>query len=98
MYTSSMEEARGSFVWDSRKEKVNIRKHRIDFVKASKVFKDPGRKIFTDSKHSDKEPRYFCIGKIGSKIITVRFTYREGKIRIYGAGYWRKGRMYYEKD
>jgi len=26
-----------------------------------------------------------------------RFTYREDKIRIFGAGYWRKGRFYYEK-
>ena len=93
-----MEEERGSFTWDPRKEKVNIRKHGINFVKASRVFKDPKRKVFTDSKHSEKEPRCFCIGKVGNKIITVRFTYREGKIRIYGAGYWRKGRRYYEKD
>jgi len=93
-----VEEERGSFTWDSRKEKVNIRKHGINFIKAVKVFKDPKRKIFTDSKHSEKEPRYFCIGKAGNKIITVRFTYREEKIRIYGAGYWRKGRRYYEKD
>ena len=26
-----------------------------------------------------------------------RFTYREGMIRIYGAGYWRKGAKYYGK-
>jgi hypothetical protein len=29
--------------------------------------------------------------------VTVRFTYREGVIRIYGAGYWRKGRKIYEE-
>ena len=93
-----MEENKGDFIWDPRKEKVNIRKHGIDFVTAAKVFKDPRRKIFTDSRHSEKEQRYFCIGKVKNKILTVRFTYREGEIRIYGAGYWRKGKIYYEKE
>ena len=93
-----MEENKGDFIWDPRKEKVNIHKHGIDFVTAAKVFKDPRRKIFTDSRHSEKEQRYFCIGKVKNKILTVRFTYREGEIRIYGAGYWRKGKIYYEKE
>ena len=87
----------GSFVWDIRKEKVNIHKHRIDFTAAAKAFEDPKRKIFTDSKHSEHEERYFCIGKVGNKIVTVRFTYRAGKIRIIGAGYWRRGIKYYEE-
>jgi hypothetical protein len=29
--------------------------------------------------------------------VTVRFTLREGVIRIYGAGYWRKGKKIYEE-
>jgi uncharacterized DUF497 family protein len=87
----------GSFIWDLRKERVNIHKHRIDFITAAKAFGDPKRKIFTDSKHSEHEDRYFCIGKAGNKIVTVRFMYRAGKIRIIGAGYWRKGIKYYEE-
>ena len=87
----------GSFVWDPRKERINVHKHRIDFTTAAKVFEDPKRKIFTDSKHSEHEERYFCIGKVGNKIVTVRFTHRAGKIRIIGAGYWRKGIKYYEE-
>ena len=87
---------KSSFVWDSRKEKSNIDKHGVDFTTASKAFLDPKRRIFTDSKHSDKEERYFCIGKIDNKLLTVRFTYRNKRIRIYGAGYWRNGRKYYE--
>ena len=98
MYTLFVEEIKGDFVWDSRKEKMNVRKHDIDFTKAAKVFSDPKRKIFTDSRHSEKEPRYFCIGKVGEKIITVRFSYREEKIRIFGAGYWRKGKGYYYEE
>ena len=86
-----------SFIWDPERESANVYKHGIDFVTAAKAFKDPKRKIYTDSKHSKKEERLFCIGKVEGKIITVRFIYREGKIRIFGAGYWRKGRYYYEK-
>lgn len=88
----------GSFVWDKLKELANIHKHRVDFTTASQVFKDDRRKIYIDSKHNKEEEGLFCIGKVEGKILTVRFTYREGKIRIFGAGYWRKARAYYEKE
>lgn len=91
-----MDEHFGSFIWNIQKEAVNIRKHHVDFTTAVKVFKDPKRKIFTDEKHSKKEERFFCIGKVGNKVVTVRFTYRGKLVRIYGAAYWRKGRRYYE--
>lgn len=85
------------FVWDSRREWVNIHKHGVDFVTASKVFMDPQRKIFEDTRHGEKEQRFFCIGKVEGKILTVRFVYRENTIRIFGAGYWRRGKAIYEK-
>lgn len=87
----------GSFIWDPQKERINLEKHGVDFVTASLVFFDPQRKVFTDGKHSRDEERYFCIGKIDSGILTVRFTYRGHKIRIIGAGYWRKGAGYYDQ-
>ena len=92
-----MDKNYGSFVWDDGKETDNIRKHGVDFILAAKAFKDANRKVYVDSKHTMDEERFFCIGKVESKIVTVRFTYRHGKIRIFGAGYWRKGRWYYEK-
>ena len=93
-----MNNGSSSFIWDPQREAENIKKHGIDFITASKVFKDPKRKIYKDSKHSAKEYRLFCIGKVGSRILTVRFVYREDKIRIFGAGFWRKGRKYYEEN
>jgi uncharacterized protein len=93
-----MERRTERFTWNVEKETANIAKHGIDFTTAKKTFFDKYRKIFTDSKHSGKEPRYFCIGKVNNKVITVRFTYRDGLIRIFGAGYWRKGKVYYEKE
>jgi uncharacterized DUF497 family protein len=88
----------GSFVWDREKEKLNILKHDLDFVTASKAFFDPQRIIAVDRAHSREEERLFCIGKIQEKIATVRFTYRAGKIRIIGAGFWRKGEKLYEEE
>jgi len=93
-----MERHHGRFIWDLERESSNIEKHGVDFTTALKVFLDPRRKIFTDSQHSNDEQRYFCIGKVGDRIMTVRFTYRDAIIRIFGAGYWRKGRRYYEKE
>ena len=28
----------------------------------------------------------------------VDFTYRRGQVRIFGAGYWRKGKTHYEEE
>ena len=39
-----------------------------------------------DLDHSELEKRYYCLGQIAGGIMTVRFTYRENKIRIIGAG------------
>ena len=44
--------------------------------------------------HSGEEPRLLCIGRTERGILTVRFTYRGETIRIIGAGYWRKGRLW----
>jgi len=87
----------GLFIWDRRKENINIDKHNIDFVTASYAFLDPNRIIAVDEKHSEAEKRYFCIGRVRARIVTVRFIQRGNRIRIFGAGYWRKGADLYEK-
>ena len=88
------------FEWDENKNTINIQKHGVPFEEAQQAFFDEKRVIALDIKHSnDTEKRYFCFGKINNMIITVRFTLREDKIRIFGAGYWREGRKkYYEKN
>ncbi len=93
-----MDKSIGKFIWDEAKERANIRKHGINFSIASRVFLDPKRKIYVDSEHSKQEERFFCIGKVANRVITVRFTYRQEMIRIIGAGYWRKGKGHYEKE
>ena len=88
----------GSFAWNAHREIENLKKHGVGFEEAAKAFSDPAIKIFIDAKHNGHEDRFFCVGKVGHKVLTVRFTYRDGKIRIFGAGYWRKGRVQYEKE
>ena len=87
-----------SFEWDENKNKLNQKKHNISFEEAQYAFSDSKRIIAKDLEHSRSEERFYCFGKIAGNIVTVRFTYRNNKIRIIGAGYWRKGRQIYEKE
>lgn len=93
-----METENNHFVWNDERSEANLLKHGVDFFTAAEVFLDESRKVFADLRHSHQEKRYFCIGKVGGKILTVRFTNRSGKIRIIGAGYWRKGEKIYEAE
>jgi uncharacterized DUF497 family protein len=85
-----------TFEWDEQKNKDNQNKHGVSFELAQYAFADSNRIIAEDLSHSENEKRFYCIGKVGEGIITVRFTYRRNIIRIFGAGYWRKGKRIYE--
>lgn len=89
-----------SFEWNEAKNHENQRKHRVSFYEAQYAFLDENRVIAEDLSHSSKEKRYYCFGlnEAGNGILTVRFTYRAGHIRIIGAGYWRKGKKIYEQS
>ncbi|VFM96701.1 MAG: hypothetical protein BECKG1743D_GA0114223_102655 [Candidatus Kentron sp. G] len=87
-----------TFDWDLEKDQINQDKHSVSFGLAQRAFLDPDCVILEDMAHSHQEPRFYCIGRVGKGIITVRFTYREGVIRIFGAGYWRRGKKIYERE
>jgi len=86
------------FEWDAAKDFANQRKHYVAFALAQFAFADPQRVIAKDMHHSDQEPRFYCFGWVDERVLTVRFTYREGLIRIIGAGFWRKGKTIYEEE
>ena len=86
-----------NFEWGEEKNAENLRKHGVDFETAQYAFIDKRRIIAKDFTHSNKEKRYYCFGKVKGGVLTVRFTYRQNRIRIIGAGYWRKGKQIYEK-
>jgi uncharacterized DUF497 family protein len=54
--------------------------------------------VIRDAEHSGTEERFFLLGKTERSILTVRFTWRDGKVRIFGAGLWRKGKRRYEQE
>jgi len=87
------------FEWDPNKDKLNRQKHRVSFYKAQYAFVDPNRIILEDVSHSSEtETRYYCLGEVDGGVLTVRFTFREDRIRIIGAGYWRRGKKIYEEQ
>ncbi len=88
-----------NFEWNEAKNQENLQKHGVTFYEAQHAFLDKNRIIAKDTTHSQEEKRYYCFGlnKEKTGILTVRFTYRSNCIRIFGAGYWRKGKKVYEQ-
>ncbi len=87
-----------SFDWCTAKDLANQKKHGLSFAQAQYAFADPNRIIAKDLTHSNDEDRFYCFGQVGEGIATVRFTCRSNVIRIFGAGYWRKGKRIYEHE
>ena len=87
------------FDWDESKNLANQEKHGVSFYQAQHAFPDEHRVIAKDVTHSHEEERFYCFGrnKEHTGVLTVRFTYRNQRIRIIGAGYWRGGKKVYEK-
>ena len=90
--------SRARFEWDPDKDIANQERHGVSFSLAQFAFADPRRVIAQDISHSETEGRYYCFGWVGGGILTVRFTHRDHVIRIFGAGYWRKGKRVYERE
>lgn len=87
-----------TFEWDENKNLANIEKHGVSFEESKLAFLDHKRKIRMNAKHSAVEMRYYCLGVVRGRVLTVRFVIRGNKVRIIGAGYWREGKKIYEQD
>jgi len=90
--------AKTRFEWDTKKDQENQDKHGVAFGVAQFAFADPKRVIAEDLSHSSNEKRHYCFGLVDDGVLTVRFVYRGDVIRIFGAGYWRKGKQIYERE
>ena len=84
--------------WDENKNRLNQERHGVSFELAQRAFADPKRVIIRDLAHEKGEKRFFCLGEVDGNVLTVRFSYRRKRIRIFGAGYWRQGRKRYEQE
>ena len=76
------------FEWDEDKGRENIKKHRVDFVRAAMIFENPvineidGRKRYG-------ETRYRALGHIADEFYVVIYTWRGKTRRLISA--WKAG-------
>ncbi len=76
------------FRWDTNKNRINKKQHRISFEEAKTVFSDPNARLISDPDHSDDEDRFVLIGMSEQlRILVVCHCYRENdsQIRIFSA-------------
>ena len=75
-------------VWDEKKNKINIKDHKVSFEEAETVFYDPNARVIHDPDHSIEEDRFIIIGisKL-LKLLVVCHCYKEKDevIRIISA-------------
>ena len=74
-----------SFQWDSKKSKLNLQKHKINFLEAAEIFFDPFV-LYIDEKYAENEVREKVIGLTKDwKFLLVVFTIRDQSVRIISA-------------
>ncbi len=77
-----------TFIWDEKKARVNLKKHKISFEEAQAVFSDPNARMIFDHEHSGGEDRFILLGiSSGLRLLVVCHCYREDDmiIRIISA-------------
>ncbi len=73
------------FEWHETKEKINLRKHKIDFEFASAIFFDSNRIVCEDNRFDYQEKRLITFGKIAERLHVVVYTEEKGITRIISA-------------
>ena len=73
-------------VWSEKKNRQNIRKHKIDFDEAKTIFDDPLQISMSDPDHSFDELRFITIGMSEqNRLLIIAHTFLDDKIRIITA-------------
>ena len=73
------------FEWEPAKAKTNIRKHRVNFDQATRVFLDPNRIERPDEGDHEGEERWQVLGRVEEFVLVVVYTVRWNLIRIISA-------------
>jgi len=70
-------------LWAEKKNRQNIRKHKVDFNEAKTIFDDPLQISMNDPDHSFDERRYITIGiSEQNRLLIIAHTFGDDKIRI----------------
>jgi uncharacterized protein len=83
-------ETQFEFDWDKTKAISNKRKHGVAFHLAATIFRDPFLNTVYDHAHSQREDRFFSLGRsITGAILAVSHTFSEtgliARVRIISA-------------
>ncbi len=73
------------FEWDPAKAKANLRKHRVAFDYATRVFRDLNRIERPDEGYHEGEERWQVLGRVEEFVLVVVYTVRWDRIRIISA-------------
>ena len=74
-----------NFVWDKRKLKINLAKHRISFEQAAEVFFDPFIKIVDASRNQEVRDAIIGMDKQWNLLYIVHIAFEDDQIRIVSA-------------
>lgn len=76
------------FSWDTKKNKINIKKHGISFEEAQSAFYDANAMVYFDPDHSEEEDRFVLLGmsfKLRALIVCHCYHENDSRIRIISA-------------
>ncbi len=88
------------FEWDSNNINKNWDKHRVTPTESEQLFFNKPLFIADDIKHTEKELRFYALGKTDSnRFLFIAFTIRNKKIRVISSRDMnKKERRIYEKQ
>ena len=70
-------------VWDARKNRANVKKHKVSFEEAETVFKDENAIQYFDPDHSDDEDLFILLGlSTKLRVLVVCHCFRESELVI----------------
>jgi uncharacterized DUF497 family protein len=73
------------FEWDDAKAEANLRKHKISFRAAARVFDDVFVLVAQDLSEDYGEDRFLATGTVNGLLVTVAYAERSDRIRIISA-------------
>lgn len=73
------------FEWDSAKNEINLAKHGISFLAASRVFEDPHFFEADSTRPGNGETRMKAVGMVDGRLFAVIYTVRGVNRRIISA-------------
>ena len=73
------------FEWDEAKNRLNVRRHGVDFADVTDFLDDPGVIERLDLRDDYGEERIMAIANVGGRIMAILYVERGSAIRLISA-------------